>query len=166
MRARVGALAALALTVAAPGAYARDDAAQVAGLFMQACVAHAGDAAGTRRWASGGGMHALPPRVRAAFMGETPGIAFDATNREGKFVLLSADDGGCAAVADRAEADAVFAALEGMLRAAGIAVEATQARDAKEPAVIVRTYRARGRWEIVASGVPGDPAAQAMLTLR
>src|SRR3954464_15949829 len=80
---------------------------QLAGLFMQSCVRFAGNAPGLSRWIDEIKLPALPPPGQQAFLKGRRGIAYDATNPEGKFVILSGEDGSCSAIVDRADSAAL-----------------------------------------------------------
>ena len=77
-------------------------AKQVAGLFMQSCVQFAGDRDGLRGWARKTGLNALPAEAQDRFLYGLPGVVFDASNKEGKFVLVSEDAGSCSTLAEMA----------------------------------------------------------------
>jgi hypothetical protein len=98
-----------------------DNATQLAGLFMQGCVRFAGDSAGLRGWAHQNSLAAVPEPARAAFLNGAPGMVFDASNPNGKFVLISEDAGGCSAIAELANGSALMTALEDDMRRSGIA---------------------------------------------
>ena len=154
---------ALALVLAAPARAGGAD--ELVGLFMQSCVPFAGDTAGLRRWAKQIGLKPLPPGGQAAFLNGQPGIAFDASDAEGKFVLLSGDGGSCAALAERADGP-LRADLESALTVAGIGFTGGADRaDPQVPALRHREYAARKgarSWRIVLS--TGDSAAHPMLS--
>ncbi len=97
-----------------------EPADQLIGLFMQGCLPFAGDAQGLRKWAGGIGLPALPPEGKAAFLGKQPGMVFDASNQQGKFVLLSGDNGACAATAEEGAPPTMAAEVEAALTGAGI----------------------------------------------
>jgi hypothetical protein len=157
-------LLALLLVHAAPA----DNANQLAGLFMQSCVQFAGDRAGLRDWARRIGLAEVPEPARAAFLHESSGVVFDASNQLGKFVVISDDAGGCSAVAEMADGPAVIAALEADLRQAGIAFR--QGRDTDDPQesrLVHREYAASlgaRTWRIVVGTVRDRQGGQAMLT--
>lgn len=119
------------------------DAQQLAGLFVQSCVQFAGDPKGLRVWAQKTKFAPLPPDGQSAFLNGLPGIAYDATNTQGKFVLISEDGGACSAVAEHADAAAVVTALEGFLRDQKVPFELTSQRsDSQETALQHREYAA------------------------
>ena len=97
-------LAAACLMAVAASARAEDppavNAKQVAGLFMQSCIRFAGDKDGLRDWAKKTGLKELPPEAQDQFLYGLPGVVFDASNQDGKFVLVSEDGGSCSTIAE------------------------------------------------------------------
>jgi hypothetical protein len=155
-----------------PSAWADDQptvaATQLAGLFMQSCIPYAGNRAGLREWAHRNGLADLPEPARTAFLNGAPGSVFDASNANGKFVLISDDAGGCSVVAEAANGSAVLAALEDDMRRANIGFTPVQdAPDPQEPRLQHREYRASlgtRTWRIVAGTVRDQQGGRAMLT--
>lgn len=150
----------------ASAANAAERETQIAGLFTQACVFHAGDPAGLRGWVRDAGLPALPQAGQAAFLRGASGVAYDATNRDGgKMALLMTDDGACAVAAPGADRPALVAAVEADLAATGIAASASETRT---DAVVTRTYAAhraaRGWLLVIATGI--DPRAPVQLTAQ
>jgi len=143
-------------------------AEEISGLFLQSCLPNAGNPAALRQWAAHAKLPELPDPARAAFLHGAPGKVFDASNGEGKFVLLSSDDGLCAVVTDRAADRETVQALERALGAAGIQFRLVAERNDKlDPKLRHREYLATGSgrvWRILASTVQGSAADQAMLT--
>jgi len=143
-------------------------ATQVAGLFMQSCIAYAGNRAGLRDWARRNGLADVPEPARTTFLSGVPGSVFDASNANGKFVLISDDAGGCSAVAEAANGPAVLAALEDDLRRANIGfAQGQDAPDPQEPRLQHREYHATlgtRSWRIVAGTVRDQQGGRAMLT--
>ena len=142
-------------------------AKQVAGLFMQSCVRFAGDKDGLREWATQTGLKALPKGGQDRFLYGLPGTVFDASNKDGKFVLMSEDGGACSVVAERASGAGVIADLEQDLNDARISFKVTAEKaDPQETALKHREYPASqgGRgWLLLVSTVK-DQVGQAMLT--
>ncbi|HVZ06447.1 MAG TPA: hypothetical protein VHC04_00855 [Rhodopila sp.] len=149
-------------------ASAADKAAALAGLFTQSCLTYAGDPAGLRAWAAGKGLPPVPEQARKAFLLNAPGQVFDASDDEGKFVVVSSDDGICSAVTDVLTQAAAVPALEAALRANNIAFRLVIERDDKEiPEIHDREYLATrdGRiWRILLATVKGAAGGRAMMT--
>jgi hypothetical protein len=145
-----------------------DNARQLAGLFMQSCMRFAGDRSGVRDWAHRTGLADVPEPARVAFLHGASGMAFDASNTNGKFVLISDDAGGCSAVAEMANGPAVFDALEAAMRQAGIGFTlGREVADPEEKQLQHREYTASQgtrTWRIVAGTVRDQQGGQAMLT--
>lgn len=173
---RVGGLYAMALlgVMTLPAVVRADDtsdasnAKQVAGLFMQSCIQFAGDKEGVRNWAKQTGLQELPASVEGQFLYGLPGMVFDASNKDGKFVLVSEDGGSCSAIAQAANGTRVIADLEQDLNAARIAFKVTSEKsDAEEKNLRHREYMAtqgdRG-WLLLVSIVKDPSIGQAMLT--
>jgi hypothetical protein len=145
-----------------------DNAAQLAGLFMQSCLPFAGDRVGLRNWAHQLNLAELPEQARAAFLHGAPGNVFDASNPTGKFVVISEDAGGCAVLAANASGPAVVKALEDDLRQASIGF--APGPDAPDPQVKQLQHREYAaslgtrKWRIVASTVRDQQGGRAMLT--
>ncbi len=172
---RPGFLHALAIVAAAGlAAPARADdpavvnAKQAAGLFMQSCVQFAGDRAGLRAWAKKTGLKELPADVQEHFLYGLPGIVFDASNKDGKFVLVSEDLGSCSVLAEIASGPAVLSDLEQDMQDAQIAFKVTgEKADAEENALKHREYVAsqgQREWLLLVSIVKDPAGGQAMLT--
>jgi hypothetical protein len=164
---------ALALMItAATAARAADSpeaaARQVTGLFMQSCVQFAGDKDALRSWAGKIGLKVLPPAVQARFLAGLPGAVFDASNQEGKFVLVSGDGGSCSVIAEMASGTNTVADLEKDLNDARIGFRVTaEARDSEERRLQHREYVAsRGdrAWLLRISTVRDAVGGQVMLT--
>jgi hypothetical protein len=143
-------------------------ATELAGLFVQGCLPFAGSPANLRDWARGVPLPVLPEPARTAFLNGAPGVVFDASTGEGKFVLVSADDGLCSCVTDMAHDRAVRTALEDVLARAGLAFRMVIERDDRHATDLhYREYFASrdGRtWRILAATVKDPGGGQAMLT--
>jgi hypothetical protein len=144
------------------------NAKQVAGLFMQSCIQFAGNTDGLRDWAKKTGLKALPPEAQDQFLYGLPGVVFDASNKDGKFVLVSEDGGSCSAIAETASGDSVITDLEQDLSDAKISFKVTlEKNDTEEKALKHREYMAtqgdRG-WLLLVSTVKDPTGGQVMLT--
>jgi len=144
------------------------NAKQVAGLFMQSCLQFAGDTDGLRGWAKKTGLKELPAEAQDQFLYGLPGVVFDASNKDGKFVLVSEDGGSCSVLAEIASGPAVITNLEQDMKDAQIAFKVTGDKpDAEEKVLNHREYQAsqdqRG-WLLLVSVVKDPRGGQAMLT--
>ena len=164
---------ALAALVALTAPARADDATkvaakQVAGLFIQSCMQFTGDKTGLRDWAKRTGLKELPPDVQEHFLYGLPGVVFDATNKDGKFVLVSEDGGSCSAMAERAIGTQVVTDLEQFMNDAKITFKVTAEKgDAEERALKHREYiasRGQREWLLLISTVKDPAGGQAMLT--
>ena len=162
----------LAPTLLPPAARAgspADDSRQADGLFLQTCVRFAGDTSGLRAWAKQTNFLPLPPQGQAAFLNGLPGIAFDATNTHGKFVLISEDGGECSVVAEHADPDALVGTLESMLATAKIGFKVTdQHTDPTEATLHHREYDATANghgFSMLVSTTSGAQGGEAMLSV-
>ena len=157
-------VAVVALVLLMTPAQAADNASELAGLFMQSCVAFVGDREGLRGWVARNHLTPLPPAGQSAFLGGQAGVAYDATNNEGKFVVLSGDDGSCSAIAEHAKPQELISRFEQDLRDSGLPVLVTEeGDDPVEHALHHRNYRA-GRRIFVVSTAAGGGEGPAMVT--
>ncbi|HTI81871.1 MAG TPA: hypothetical protein VL614_15585 [Acetobacteraceae bacterium] len=144
------------------------NAKQVAGLFMQSCVQFAGDKVALRDWARKTGLNELPKQVADGFLYGLPGVVFDASNKDGKFVLVSEDGGSCSAVAETATGTSVVTNLEQDLNEAKITFKVTADKnDPEERTLKHREYVATQgsrEWLLLVSTVKDAGGGQAMLT--
>ena len=149
-------------------ARAADPAPELAGLFVQGCLNFAGDPAGLRAWARQQRLPEVPQPARARFLHGAPGTAFDASEAGDKLVLVSADDGICAAVTNRASGAAVATVLEADLHRLDIRVRLVIERDdAHDKAIHYREFlAARGKraWRISLASVNAPQGGRTMLT--
>jgi hypothetical protein len=113
-------------------------------------------------------LNELPDPARATFLHGANGVVFDASNTDGKFVLVSTDQGSCWVVTNAANGPDVIAGLEADLTQAGVQFRLTSERDDSEQGTLhYRQYTAArsGRtWRIVAATVKDQKLGQAMLT--
>ena len=143
-------------------------AKQVAGLFVQSCLQFAGDKDGLRGWAKKTGLKELPAGVQDRFLYGLPGVVFDASNKVGKFVLVSEDGGSCSVVAEMASGPVVISDLEQAMNEAKITFKVTAERaDSQETSLKHREYQAsqgQREWLLLISTVKDPAGGQAMLT--
>jgi len=144
------------------------NAQQVAGLFMQSCLRFAGDRDGLRAWVKTTNLRELPPTGQDIFLHGLPGVVFDASTQEGKFVLVSEDGGSCSVLAEIASGPVVVSDLEKDLSDAKIAFKITADRaDTLEKSLQHREYTAskgdRG-WLLLVSTVKDPAGGEVMLT--
>jgi hypothetical protein len=175
MRACCTYLAAIAFAVVPGQPGFADDPAKVAakelvGLFMQGCLRFAGDPSGLREWAAHLGLTPLATEGQRAFLDGASGVAFDASNQSGKYVLISEDGGSCSTVAETASGAAVIAELEQDLDAAKVGFIATADKvDPEEASLKHREYQAsqgRREWSVLVSVVRDSAGGEAMLTAK
>lgn len=143
-------------------------AEQVTGLFMQSCLQFAGDKDGLRQWARKLALPELPAVIRDRFLYGRPGAVFDASNKDGKFVLVSEDGGSCSTIAQLANGKSTVRDLEKDMNDARITFRMTgERRDSEEKQLQHREYIAsqgdRG-WLLLISTVEGAAGGQVMLT--
>ncbi len=152
----------------APACAKAGGAAELAGLFMQTCLPYAGDPEGLRAWAGKTGLPHVAEQARTAFLHGAPGQVFDASDRDGKFVLVSSDDGICSTVTNQVVQEDAINALETDLRASGVLFRLVIERDDKNITQIHdREYLATKdghSWRILLATVKGDRGGEAMLT--
>jgi hypothetical protein len=166
----VGAVGGIIVTASQPRADNPSDIAaeQVTGLFMQSCVQFAGDKDGLRQWARKVALPELPTAIRDRFLYGLPGVVFDASNKDGKFVLVSEDGGSCSAIAQLASGTRTVSDLEKDMNDARISFNLTaEKRDSEERLLRHREYTAsRGTrsWLLSVSTVEGEVGGQVMLT--
>ena len=161
----------LAAALAAP-ANAADTGAtsaqQVATLFMQSCLQYAGDRDGLRGWAKKIGLKELPAEEQDRYLYGLPGVVFDASNKHGRFALVSEDGGSCSVLAASASGQAVLTDLEQKLHDAQISFKVTAERpDAIERTLQHREYIAqqgKREWLLLVSTVQDPAGGEAILT--
>ena len=150
------------------GTEAPPSEAQFAGLFVQGCMASAGNPAKLRGWARDRTLPQLPDARARPFLLRAPGVAFDGSVPGTKLVLVSSDDGICAVVTNAMKKDPARAALEEAMRYAGAKFRlAIDRDDTAEKALHFFEYLAtRGNrsWRIQLAAVNNDEGGQAMLT--
>ena len=131
-------LAATVQAQPAPGAAepAANPADQLVGLFGATCLHFPGDPPGLRGFIAQQGAPAMPPQARDAFLAGRVGQVFDVSVPGVNLALVSLDDGGCEAVAEKADSAQVLSTLQ------------HEAQDAKLP--------------LTPLGAQGDKAANAV----
>jgi len=142
---------------------------ELSGLFLQSCMVFSGHPVSLRKWAETEKLPRVQDPARAAFLGGMPGQVFDASNTNGKFVVISRDDGGCSAVTDHAAGGVVKQALERMFARAGVTFRLVEELDDQvNKKLHRRNYLATRQgqsWHVQAATARDDaPAAQAMLS--
>ena len=152
----------------APGAAARDPAAQAAGLFMQSCVRFAAQPGALRRWVASKHLARVPAPYANDFLYGLPGVVYDATTPAGKLVLVSQDGGSCSVVAENAQGKLLLDRLDADLKSAGIAYKVTaDGPDPLEKDLRNRAYDAAAgdrKWLMLVSTVNDPAGGEAMLT--
>ncbi len=159
--------ASLAQTAAPPPAEATSGADQVVGLFGATCLHFAGDVAGMRRFLTEQGAPQMPAQARDAFLAGRSGEVFDVSYRDTRLALVSLDDGGCEAVADKADPAQVVSILEEAARENHVPLQPLGGQPQKERSDV--THQAFAvtlgghMMHILVSTAPSPP--QAVLTL-
>jgi hypothetical protein len=85
---------------------------QLVGLFGATCLHFAGDPMGLRGFLNQQGATVMPAQARDAFLAGRTGQVFDVSVPGVPLALVSLDDGGCEAVAEKADGDAVRNTLQ------------------------------------------------------
>jgi hypothetical protein len=93
---------------------------QLVGLFGATCLHFAGDTAAMRGFLTQQGAPAMPPQARDAFLAGRKGQAYDVSVPGVNLALVSLDDGGCEAVAEKANRTEVLNTLQQAAREAGV----------------------------------------------
>lgn len=157
-----GAPAAGAQTAGAPV----DPADQLVGLFGATCLHFAADPGGVRGFMSQNQVPEMPAQARDAFLSGRRGQVFDASVPGVNLALISLDDGGCEAVVEHVDPDAVPRALTGAAAEAKLPLEAQGAQSDGPNGVKHSAYllTAAGRqMHILVSTAPKPP--QAVITM-
>ena len=84
---------------------------QVVGLFSATCLHFASDVTGLRGFLNEQHAPQMPAAAQQAFLAGRRGQVFDVSYQVIKLALVSLDDGGCEAVAERADGNQVIALL-------------------------------------------------------
>ena len=92
---------------------------QLVGLFGATCMHFGGDVRGLRGFLSQQGAPVMPAQARDAFLAGRSGQVFDVSVPGVNLALVSLDDGGCEAVAEKANGTEVLSTLQQAAREAG-----------------------------------------------
>ena len=106
-----GAAPALAQQTPPTQATPESGADQVVGLFSATCLHFASDVTGLRSFLTEQHAPQMPATAQEAFLAGRHGQVFDVSYQVIKLALVSLDDGGCEAVAERADGGQVIALL-------------------------------------------------------
>jgi len=145
-----------------------DSASSLAGLFLQSCVQHVGNRQAVRAWAKSKGLQELPANAEQQFLYGLPGQVFDASDKHGRYVLISEDGGSCSVLAEQVNGAKVLDVLQNDMRQGGISFTVTLDQDdPHEKTLHQREYDAsqgKARWHMLVSIVKGTDRGEAMLT--
>jgi hypothetical protein len=92
---------------------------QLVGLFGATCMHFGGDVHGLRGFLTQQGAPVMPAQARDAFLAGRSGQVFDVSVPGVNLALVSLDDGGCEAVAEKASGSEVLGTLQQAAREAG-----------------------------------------------
>ena len=92
---------------------------QLVGLFGATCMHFGGDVHGMRAFMTQQGAPVMPAQARDAFLAGRVGEVFDVSVPGVNLALVSLDDGGCEAVAEKANGSEVLGTLQQAAREAG-----------------------------------------------
>ncbi len=140
---------------------------QLVGLFGATCLHYAGDVTGLRGFLTQQGAPAMPAQARDAFLAGRVGQVFDTSVPGVNLALVSLDDGGCEAVAEKASGAEVLNTLQQAAKEAGVTLTPVGAQ--ADPAANGVSHTA---YTLVANGKPmhvlvstAPAAPQAVITL-
>ncbi len=152
-----------AATSAAPA----NAAEQLVGLFGASCLHYPGDPAGVRAFLTQQGAPAMPAQARDAFLAGRAGQVFDTSVPGVNLAVVSLDDGGCEAIAEKANGTEVANTLQQTAKDAGVTLNPVGAQSDTLPNGVRHTaYElvANGRqMHVLLSTAPAPP--QAVITL-
>lgn len=139
---------------------------QMVGLFIQGCVAFAGNPADLRAWAQHNDLPEAPASVRDTFLLGRPGRVYDASAPDAKLALISSQGGLCSVATDQMTEAALVPALETGLQRAGLRFRLVIERNEKADQDIhdreyLATREGRG-WRLLTATVKAG--GRAMLT--
>jgi hypothetical protein len=150
-------------TSAAPA----NPADQLVGLFGATCLHYPGDPAGVRGFLTQQGAPAMPAQARDAFLAGRAGQVFDTSVPGVDLAVVSLDDGGCEAIAEKANGAEVANTLLQTAKDAGVTLNPVGAQADTGPNGVHHTaYElvANGRqMHVLLSTAPAPP--QAVITL-
>jgi len=106
---------------------------QLVGLFGATCLHFAGDPKGLRGFLTQQGATVMPAQARDAFLAGRAGQVFDVSVPGVPLALVSLDDGGCEAVAEKANGDDVRNTLQQQASGAGMPLTAIGGQGEKGP---------------------------------
>jgi hypothetical protein len=144
-----------------------DPADQLVGLFGATCLHFNGDAAQIRGFLSQQGAPQMPAQARDAFLAGRAGQVFDTSVPGVDLAVVSLDDGGCEAIAEKANGTEVANTLQQTAKDAGVTLNPVGAQADTGPNGVRHTaYElvANGRqMHVLLSTAPAPP--QAVITL-
>jgi hypothetical protein len=140
---------------------------QLVGLFGATCLHFGADQTGLRSFLTQQGAPAMPQQARDAFLAGRAGQVFDVSVPGVNLALVSLDDGGCEAVAEKADATQVLSTLQQQARDAQATLTPLGAQGEKGAGSVQHTAYllvSGGRqMHVLVSTAPAAP--QAVLTL-
>ena len=142
-------------------------ARQMAGLFTQACLLEAGDAAAQIKFLEDHHVPHLPSAGLAIFLQKRPGVGYDASNGSGRLAVTVENNGVCTVYSDSAATADAFPALDALVPNSGMAVAGMRAHD-RSPTEHFRDYiltKDARRFTLVASTSEGPGTMKAIFSV-
>jgi hypothetical protein len=139
---------------------------QLVGLFGATCLHFAGDTAGLRAFLTQQGAPAMPAQARDMFLANRKGQVYDASVPGVNLALVTLDDGGCEAVAEKAARAEVLSTLQQAATEAKVPLTPVGAQEDGPNGVQHSAYTlvaAGKQMHILVSTAPAPP--QAVITL-
>jgi hypothetical protein len=139
---------------------------QLVGLFGATCLHFAGDTAGLRAFLVQQGAPAMPAQARDMFLANRKGQVYDASVPGVNLALVTLDDGGCEAVAEKASRAEVLSTLQQAASEAHVPLTAVGAQADGPNGVQHSAYTlvaAGKQMHVLVSTAPAPP--QAVITL-
>ena len=139
---------------------------QLVGLFGATCLHFAGDTAGLRAFLTQQGAPAMPAQARDMFLANRKGQVYDASVPGVNLALVTLDDGGCEAVAEKASRTEVLSTLQQAASEARVPLTAVGAQADGPNGVQHAAYTlvaAGKQMHLLVSTAPAPP--QAVITL-